>query len=193
MSQAEKLLTGANTADALLAERAAVAALQRAFSRDRYILRALATRSQLDPARRLTGSLAGAGDWRRVPPDAPENRRAALLQDLLRGIADLARDVDTFRQPARVLAEEAIRIDPASAALRQVAMELQRAADLSAGKTAAARALSAAASAAIAEARRAYADPPIDASAPAPNLSGAFGEALANARLKASRSTGRRE
>ena len=49
MSQAEKLLTGANTAEALVAERAAVAALQRAFSRDRYILRALATRSQLDP------------------------------------------------------------------------------------------------------------------------------------------------
>ena len=68
MSQAEKLLTGANTAEALVAERAAVTALQRAFSRDRYILRALATRSQLDPARRLTGSLADATGWRRVPP-----------------------------------------------------------------------------------------------------------------------------
>ena len=68
MSQAEKLLTGANTAEALVAERAAVTALQRAFSRDRYILRALATRSQLDPARRLTGSLGDASDWRRVPP-----------------------------------------------------------------------------------------------------------------------------
>ena len=65
MSQAEKLLTGANTADALVAERAAVTALQRAFSRDRYILRALATRSQLDPARRLTGSSADATGWRR--------------------------------------------------------------------------------------------------------------------------------
>ena len=40
MSQAEKLLTAANTADALVAERAAVAALQRAFARNRYILRA---------------------------------------------------------------------------------------------------------------------------------------------------------
>ena len=75
MSQAEKLLTGANTAEALVAERAAVTALQRAFSRDRYILRALATRSQLDPARRLTGSLGEATGWRRVPPDAPANRR----------------------------------------------------------------------------------------------------------------------
>src|SRR4029077_20349647 len=60
MSQAEKLLTGANTREALPAQRAAVAALQRAFSRDRYILRALATRSRLDPARRLTGNLSDA-------------------------------------------------------------------------------------------------------------------------------------
>src|SRR5204863_2272280 len=39
MSQAEKLLTGTNTAEALVAERAALTALQRAFARDRYILR----------------------------------------------------------------------------------------------------------------------------------------------------------
>src|SRR5471032_307970 len=89
MSQAEKLLTGTNTAGALIAERAAVTALQRAFSRDRYILRALATRSQLDPARRLTGNLAEAADWRGILPDVPANRRAALLQDVLRGIAEL--------------------------------------------------------------------------------------------------------
>src|SRR5204862_1427515 len=89
MSQAEKLLTAANTADGLVAERAAVAALQRAFARNRYILRALATRSQLDATRRLTGNLSGARDWRRTPANAPINRRAALLQDLLRGIAAL--------------------------------------------------------------------------------------------------------
>src|SRR5206468_602748 len=63
MSQAEKLLTGANTADALAAERAAVAALQRAFARDRYILRALGSRANLDPARRLTGDLTAAAGW----------------------------------------------------------------------------------------------------------------------------------
>src|SRR5207244_2444646 len=65
MSRAEKLLTAADTAGALVAEREAVAALQRAFSRDRYILRALATRAQLDLQRRLTGNLATAVDWRR--------------------------------------------------------------------------------------------------------------------------------
>ena len=89
MSQAEKLLTGANIAEALVAERAAVTALQRAFSRERYILRAMATRSQLDAARRLTGSLAAATGWRRVVADVPENRRTALLQDVLRGIAEI--------------------------------------------------------------------------------------------------------
>ncbi len=121
MSQAEKLLTGVNTADALVAERAAVTALQRAFSRDRYILRAMATRSQLDPARRLTGTLAEATGWRRVPPDPTVDRRTALLQDLLRGIAELTAIQPpvsgSFRQRALVVAEEAIRIDPSSAAL----------------------------------------------------------------------------
>src|SRR5262245_30049610 len=68
MSQAEKLLTGANTREALLAERAAVAALQRAFARDRFILRALGSRTSLDPKRRLTGSVAKAAGARRVGP-----------------------------------------------------------------------------------------------------------------------------
>ena len=61
MSQAEKLLTGTNTAEALVAERAAVTALQRAFARDRYILRALAQprqpRSRAASHRRLEGRL----------------------------------------------------------------------------------------------------------------------------------------
>src|SRR5207245_1746901 len=84
-------------------------------------------------------------------PNAPINRRAALLQDLLRGIAAL-REVGMSSR-ARVLAEEALRIDPASADLRRAATELQRAADASADPTAFSRATTAAASAAIAEAR----------------------------------------
>src|SRR5262249_4165604 len=155
--QAEKLLTGADTADALVAERAAVAALQRAFARDRYILRALASRSQLDLSRRLTGDLRAAADWRRSLPDAPVNRRAAQLQDLLRGVGGLTRSA-SLGADARVLAEQAVRIDPASEALRQVATELQRAAD-SSDPAARARAIAAAGEAAMAEARRAHADP----------------------------------
>jgi hypothetical protein len=177
MSQAEKLLTGANPREALLAERAAVAALQRAFARDRYILRALATRGQLDLSRRLTGAMTGAADWRRLVPDAPANRRAALLQDLLRGLSDLRSSRQgSPRSGARLLAAEAIRIDPASDALRQVATALQRAAD-AIDPEVRARALAEAAGAAAAEARRAHADAPLDARAPAAPLAGAFADA----------------
>jgi hypothetical protein len=197
MSQAEKLLTGVNTADALVAERAAVTALQRAFSRDRYILRAMATRSQLDAARRLTGSLAEAAGWRRTAPVVPANRRGALLQDLLRGIAELTRNGDAMtpgpegpadpsRTRALVLAEEAIRIDPSAASLRQAATALQHAAD-AADPGARRKALADAASTVASEARRAYAGAPLPASRVAPGLSGAFADAM-NARLKGSRS-----
>jgi hypothetical protein len=189
MSQAEKLLTGANTAGALTAERAAVTSLQRAFTRDRYILRALATRSQLDPTRRLTGNLSGARDWRRVPPDVPANRRAARLEDLLQGIAELLQPAaEAFRERALVLAEQAVRIDPASAPLRQTATELQRAADAGGDREARASALKSATAAATAEARRAHADAMPASPGVAPTLSGAFADALANARLKVSRS-----
>ena len=186
MSQAEKLLTGANTGDALVAERAAVAALQRAFARGRYILRAFAARSQLDPARRLTGSLAGATEWRRGVTDVPPNRRAALLQDLLRGIADASTPSAAVGSRARVLAEEAIRIDPASDALRQTATELQHAADAADPGTRA-RALTNAGAAAGAEARRAHADAPTTAPPPAAALAGAFADAVAQARGRAPR------
>jgi hypothetical protein len=180
MSQAEKLLTGSSTAEALVAERAAVTALQRAFSRDRYILRAMATRSPLDPARRLTGDLGEATGWRRSAADPPANRQAALLQDLLRGIAELAGSDAAPR--ALVLAAEAIRIDPASASLRQAATELQRVADAT-DAASRATALAAATAGAAAEARRAQADPPlVSPGIGAPALAGAFADALRRAR-----------
>ena len=184
MSQAEKLLTGANAADALVAERAAVTALQRAFSRDRYILRALATRSRLDPARRLTGALTDAGNWRRVAPPVTANRRTALLEDLLRGIAEITvRPNETMvrRKPDTtallLLAEEAIRIDPSAALLRQTATELQHAAKAT-DAAVRLKALAAAAAAAASEARKAHADAPLASPTVAPALSGAFADAL---------------
>jgi hypothetical protein len=177
MSQAEKLLTATNLAEALKAERAAVAALQRAFARDRYILRALGSRTSLDPTRRLTGDLSTASDWRRSPRQASANRRAALLQDLLKGLADL-NHAKPFDSRARVLAEEVLRIDAASASLREAATRLQRAAD---ARDAAERqrALAAASAAATTEAHRSFAaaalsSQPIDSA-----LAGALADAVA--------------
>jgi len=181
MSQAEKALTGADTAAALVAERAAVAALQRAFTRERYLLRALASRTRLDPARRLTGSLTAAGDWRRTPAPLPEDRRTALLQDLLRGIAALTAAGGAgapFGQQARVLSEEAIRIDPASEQLRQVATAMQRAADAADDPARRRAALVEAATAAASEAKRSFAGAPASFSPLAPALGGAFADRL---------------
>jgi len=179
MSQAEKLLTGTNTAEALVAERAAVTALQRAFARDRYILRALASRANLDPARRLTGDLKDVSGWVRARSTAPEDRRAAQLQDVMAGLGAILRDESTLG-PARaaVLARQTLAIDPESAALRRAATELQRLASTWATTSADARrkTVDAAAADVAAEAARVLADSPIRAAAPA--LAGPFADAL---------------
>jgi hypothetical protein len=179
MSQAEKLLTGTNTAEALVAERAAVTALQRAFARDRYILRAFASRANLDPARRLTGDLKDASSWARTRAPAPEDRRAAQLQDVMAGLGAFLHDGASLG-PARaaVLARQALAVDPESAALRRAATELQRLASTWATTNAEARRkmVDAAAADVAAEAARVLADAPIWAAAPA--LAGPFADAL---------------
>jgi hypothetical protein len=186
MSQAEKHLTAGATAEALVAERAAVAALQRAFSKDRYILRALAARDELDSRRRLTGDLSRASSWQRHPPLTEEDRHAAQLQDLLRGIADLATEVSAGRSAARsraaVLAEQALRIDPAARALRDAALSLQRAADDWAGGRAAEgqRELDAASRNVAEQAARAFAAAPYPVGVASP-LDGALADALSKA------------
>jgi hypothetical protein len=183
MSQAEKLLTGADTAGALTAERAAVAALQRAFTRDRYILRALATRTELDPQRRLTGNLSQAANWRRQLASAPSNRQAALLQDLLAGIGALRNPETTGPARAIQLGREAMSIDAASAVLRTAAADLQRIADTWSVTEADSRrrAVDGIASAVAAEAARALATAPASPYGTAPSLAGAFADALRRA------------
>jgi hypothetical protein len=167
MSQAEKFLTAADTSEALKAERAAVAALQRAFSRERYILRALATRSQLDLSRRLTGTATPGAGWRRLAAPAPATRRAALLQSLLQGLGDAARAAPDGSAERRsslvVLAELAVRTDTESAALRAIASDLQQLADgwIASSEEARRRSVDAIAARVAAEARRTLADPPV--------------------------------
>jgi hypothetical protein len=196
MSIAGKYLTGTQLTSALGAERAAVTALQRAFSKDRYILRALATRSPLDLTRRLTGDLSQAADWRRRRSEAPANRRAALLQDLLEGIGAMSGAgavppihatpatttgmSDLARQQLLVLAEQALRIDPGSAALRQAAADLQRIADTWRASSAQSRtsALDGVSSRIAGEAQKALAAAPAQPRSAAPALRGAFVDAL---------------
>ncbi len=94
MTQAERDLTTANTGDALKAQRAALAAVQRAQSRQRYFLRTMPTPSRIDPARRLTGNLSEASSSHHPASTMPADARAAAIRTLLADCARLAAAID---------------------------------------------------------------------------------------------------
>ena len=105
MSHVEKALAAISTREALPPARAAVQALQRAFGRSRYLLRALPSRVRLDPARRLTGDVSSAADWdRALAPPAPdpvtEAARAALA-DVIAVSAALERTAPERASPGQ--------------------------------------------------------------------------------------------
>ncbi len=91
MSRAEARLNDGDTAGALVFERAALAALQKAFDRRRYFLRTMPERSRIDLSRRLTGDRSTAESSRRAPIPAEEDALATerdLMADLARVAAD---------------------------------------------------------------------------------------------------------
>jgi hypothetical protein len=127
MTRAEQALVAVSTGTALPPARSAVDALQRAFGRSRYLLRSLASRSRLDPSRRLTGNIASADDWRRImlaasPREGHDVR--ALFADVLAAYAALSAGSSSS---LGVLAERALAIDPASRHWQEVARRIQRA------------------------------------------------------------------
>jgi hypothetical protein len=105
-----------------------VDALQRAFGRNRYILRTISPRSRIDPSRRLTGTLSAAAGWRReaTRPDRDDAGRAVgdLLADLLALAADLDRQRPIDGTRVGTLAEQALAVDPASAVWQEVSRNL---------------------------------------------------------------------
>jgi hypothetical protein len=129
MSRVEQALAAVNTASALAAARAAVDALQRAFGRSRYILRTIPVRSRVDPSRRLTGELSGAGDWRRALEPPTTDRETREARNLLSRMLDAASAVRAGRpaDPAvfTSLAEQALAIDPGAAVWQDVARRLE--------------------------------------------------------------------
>jgi hypothetical protein len=137
MSRAEQGLTAVNTGAALPPARAAVEALQRAFGRSRYILRSVPVRSGIDPARRLTGELSAAADWRREVPPATLDRETRDARALLAKMLELA---SAIRAGARIdrgafaaLAEQALAIDPGAAPWTEVGRRLELAGEAAAG------------------------------------------------------------
>jgi hypothetical protein len=132
MSDAATSLAVADTSAALVHERAAVVALQRAFTKSRLILRTMNVRERIDPTRRLTGDAKGEGSWRR-PPSEPETApRVAALRRALDRLTELA-GRSTFsagdRTRLAAVAESILQVDPASAAIRQAASRVVAASD----------------------------------------------------------------
>jgi hypothetical protein len=131
MSLSATSLTTVNLDEALKHERAALAFLQGAFSRTRYILRALTERERLDLSRRLTGGLADAARDTRPIINAAGDPHVAPLRRVLSGIATLAGALQLNADAsarASMLAESVLRVDPSSAPLQQVAARLTDAA-----------------------------------------------------------------
>jgi hypothetical protein len=135
MSRAEAQLNAADLVRALAFERAALAALQRAFDRRRYLLRALPERARIDPARRL------AGDRSTARAVSRPILTAEMDQDLQRARAVLVDLGEALARPEALdtaLAARVLAVDSSSERLRQIAMRLANARD-TAGRLEAAR------------------------------------------------------
>ncbi len=120
MSRAEARLNAGDTQGALVFERLALQALQRAFDRRRYFLRTLPERSRIDLSRRLSGDRSEAGSSTRRPaePDAdPLAEERALMQEL-------SRVADADASAASLVAARLVSLDPGSAEWRRLAAAL---------------------------------------------------------------------
>ena len=123
MTRAEQGLVAVDTAVALPPARAAVTALQRAFGRSRYLLRALPGTGRIDPARRLSGTLTTAASWRRDLEGAPA-REGAVARDLLERVASIKGDTSLDPRTVEQLAERALAVDASSPTWRNISARL---------------------------------------------------------------------
>jgi hypothetical protein len=120
MSRAEARLNAADTTQALVDERAALRALQRAFDRRRYLLRTLPERARIDPARRLTGDRDRARSSTRGGTSRDADPVIARAREILAQLSD----AEALRGRASIVAAAMISLDPSSEALRASALQL---------------------------------------------------------------------
>lgn len=137
MSDAAQLLTNINPVAALPKEKSALDALQRAFTKSRYILRVLTPRERIDDARRLSGKLNDAASWRRLVGDAPADPRAAALSSALGRVSALAGRRQYGVTDANALADLAEAVLRADSTLAGAAQAFTQAgASIAAGRSA---------------------------------------------------------
>jgi hypothetical protein len=133
MSEAAASLAVPSLADAVKSEKAALDSIQKAFSKDRYLLRTLATEERIDLARRLSGTLSGTVQAPVAPMPADDDPTATALRRLLARTAAVASsgapDHDRTTELAS-LADAALRIDPASRPMQAISAQFSKAATM---------------------------------------------------------------
>jgi len=126
MSRAESRLNAAETEQALVFERAALGALQRAFDRRRYLLRTLPERTRIDRSRRLTGDAKEARSTAMKTPAREPDPRVAAARAALEALA--AAGGGRTRVTAS-LASQLLAVEPDSPELRRAVLALSTASD----------------------------------------------------------------
>jgi hypothetical protein len=121
MSRAETELNSGNAREALVHERAALQALERAFDRRRYYLRTIADRSRIDQSRRLTGTLSDARSWRPEPYRPPLSRSLEAARSLM---SDLVAAKSRDARGDAAVAARLSALDSHSVSLQGAAVEL---------------------------------------------------------------------
>ena len=104
MTSTEQALATHDTGAALAAALKAVEALQKAFTRNRYILRTLPSRLRIDPSRRLSGALDDVKDDRRAMASPSESPDAELSRRLLAETIALISRLRSEKESAAVVA-----------------------------------------------------------------------------------------
>jgi hypothetical protein len=127
MSRAEARLNSADTTQALVNERAALRALQRAFDRRRYLLRTLPERARIDLSRRLSGDLDTARSSTQPPVATNPDPFLERARDVLRELSEARVPISPPALASRLLA-----LAPASEELQKAALQVAAARDTTA-------------------------------------------------------------
>ena len=126
MSRASAALTEASLDQALRDERTALDNLMRAFSRSRFILRALTQRERIDLERRLSGSLTLTAGLSGPAAERVPDPRVVSLRRLLAEVAAFSTS-DSSRTRVSDAALALVRADPGSESVRRLVDRVQAA------------------------------------------------------------------
>jgi hypothetical protein len=120
MSRASAELTEGNVKVALEAEKTALAMMQRALSRRRFILRTLTQREAIDDTRRLTGTLTDLARTKRVTADPEVSPAVVALRQGLAQLGELSAKPTLSRTDADAVTPVAAQLLKAGAGDRAI-------------------------------------------------------------------------